>query len=227
MFSFYRHGVDMVKIAPSILSADFGNLANEVLEAEKGGADLLHIDVMDGQFVSNITIGPGVIKSIRRVTKLPFDVHLMIVDPEKYIDEFIAAGSDIISVHAEATNHLHGAIQCIKNKDVQAGVALNPSTPLSAVENIIGDIDLITIMTVNPGFGGQKFISTLLPKIKNTRDLIEKEGYDLELEVDGGITPENAKSVVEAGAHIMVAGSAVFKGKGTIAENIGELKGTS
>jgi ribulose-phosphate 3-epimerase len=203
----------MVKIAPSILSADFGNLADAVKEAEAGGADLLHIDVMDGRFVSNITIGPGVIKAIRSVTKVPFDVHLMIVEPEKYIDDFIDAGSDIVSVHAEATNHLHGAIQCIKKKEIKAGVALNPSTPLSSVENIIGDIDLITIMTV-------------LPKIKSTRDLIEKEGYDLELEVDGGINPENAKSVVEAGAHIMVAGSAVFKGKGSIAENIEELKGS-
>ncbi len=216
----------MVKIAPSILSADFGNLANCVKEVEAGGADLLHIDVMDGRFVSNITIGPAVISAIRSVTKIPFDVHLMIVEPEKYIDDFIDAGSDIISVHAEATNHLHGAIQCIKRRDIKAGVALNPSTPLSSVENIIGDLDLITIMTVNPGFGGQKFIPSLLPKIKSTRDLIEKEAYDLELEVDGGINPENAKSVVEAGAHIMVAGSAVFKGKGSIAENIGELKGS-
>ena len=217
----------MVKIAPSILSADFGNLANAVLEAEKGGADLLHIDVMDGQFVSNITIGPGVIKSIRNVTKLPFDVHLMISQPEKYIEDFISAGSDIITVHVEATNYLHGTLQCIKRKGKLAGVALNPSTPISSVENVISDIDLITIMTVNPGFGGQKFIKTLLPKIKKTRDLIEKEGFDLELEVDGGINTENAKSVVEAGAHIMVAGSAVFKGEGTVSENIGKLKGSS
>ena len=217
----------MVKIAPSILSADFGNLANAVLEAEKGGADLLHIDVMDGQFVSNITIGPGVIKSIRNVTKLPFDVHLMISQPEKYIEDFVSAGSDIITVHVEATNHLHGTLQCIKQKGILAGVALNPSTPISSVENVISDIDLITIMTVNPGFGGQKFIKTLLPKIKKTRDLIEKEGFDLELEVDGGINTENAKSVVEAGAHIMVAGSAVFKGEGTVSENIGKLKGSS
>jgi ribulose-phosphate 3-epimerase len=217
----------MVKIAPSILSADFGNLANAVLEAEQGGADLLHIDVMDGQFVSNITIGPGVVKSIRNVTKLPFDVHLMISQPEKYIDDFISAGSDIITVHVESTNHLHGALQSIKRKDIKAGVALNPSTPITSVENVISDIDMITVMTVNPGFGGQKFIESLLPKIKNTRDLIEKEGYDLELEVDGGINPENAKSVVEAGAHIMVAGSAVFKGEGTVAENISKLKGSS
>jgi ribulose-phosphate 3-epimerase len=216
----------MVKIAPSILSADFGNLASAVLEAEQGGADLLHIDVMDGRFVSNITIGPAVISAIRDVTKLPFDVHLMIAEPEKYIDDFAKAGSDIITVHVESTNHLHGAIQCIKKKEIKAGVALNPSTPLSSVENIIGDIELITIMTVNPGFGGQKFIPTLLPKIKSTRDLIEKENYDLELEVDGGINPENAKSVVEAGAHIMVAGSAVFKGEGSIAQNIEKLKGS-
>jgi ribulose-phosphate 3-epimerase len=217
----------MIKIAPSILSADFGNLANAVKEAEEGGADLLHIDVMDGQFVSNITIGPQVIKSIREATSLPFDVHLMILQPEKYINDFISAGSDYITIHAEATNHLHGVIQAIKQKGIQAGVALNPSTSISSVENVIRDIDMIVIMTVNPGFGGQKFIKTLLPKIKNTRDIIEKEGLDLELEVDGGICPDNAKSVVEAGAHIMVAGSAVFKGEGTVSENIAKLKGSA
>ena len=202
----------MIKIAPSILSADFGNLANAVKEAEQGGADLIHIDVMDGRFVPNITIGPDVIKSIRNVTELPFDVHLMI--------------SDIITVHVEATNHLHRAIQEIKEKGIQAGVALNPSTPISSTENVLGDIDMIVIMTVNPGFSGQKFIKTLLPKIKHTRDIIEKEGLNLDLEVDGGIKPENAKLVVDAGAHIMVAGSAVFNSKATVSENIAKLKGS-
>jgi ribulose-phosphate 3-epimerase len=217
----------MIKIAPSILSADFGNLANAVKEAELGGADLIHIDVMDGRFVPNITIGPDVIKSIRRVTELPFDVHLMIAEPEKYIPKFLEAGSDIITVHVEATNHLHRAIQEIKENGIQAGVALNPSTPISSVENVLGDIDMIVIMTVNPGFGGQKFIKTLLPKIKYTRDIIEKEKLDLEVEVDGGIKPDNAKQVVDAGAHIMVAGSAVFNSKGTVSENITKLKSSA
>lgn len=216
----------MIRIAPSILSADFGNLANAVKEAEQGGADLIHIDVMDGRFVPNITIGPGVIKSIRKVTELPFDVHLMISEPEKYIAKFLDAGSDIITVHVEATNHLHRAIQEIKEKGIQAGVALNPSTPISSAENVLGDIDMIVIMTVNPGFGGQKFIKTLLPKIKHTRDIIEKEGLNLDLEVDGGIKPENAKLVVDAGAHIMVAGSAVFNSRGSVSENITKLKGS-
>jgi ribulose-phosphate 3-epimerase len=216
----------MIKIAPSILSADFGNLANAVKEAEEGGADLIHIDVMDGRFVPNITIGPDVIKSIRKVTELPFDVHLMISEPEKYVPKFLEAGSDIITVHVEATNHLHRAIQEIKEKGIQAGVALNPSTPISSTENVLGDIDMIVIMTVNPGFGGQKFLKTLLPKIKTTRDIIEKEGLNLDLEVDGGIKPENAKLVVDAGAHIMVAGSAVFNSKGTVSENIAKLKGS-
>jgi ribulose-phosphate 3-epimerase len=216
----------MIKIAPSILSADFGNLANAVKEAEAAGADLIHIDVMDGRFVPNITIGPDVIQSIRKVTELPFDVHLMISEPEKYIPKFLKAGSDIITVHVEATNHLHRAIQEIKEKGIQAGVALNPSTPISSAENVLGDIDMIVIMTVNPGFSGQKFIKTLLPKIKHTRDIIEKEGLDLDLEVDGGIKPENAKLVVDAGAHIMVAGSAVFNSEATVFENIAKLKGS-
>lgn len=216
----------MIKIAPSILSADFGNLANAVKEAEAGGADLIHIDVMDGRFVPNITIGPDVIRSIRKVTELPFDVHLMISEPEKHIPKFLQAGSDIITVHVEATNHLHRAIQQIKEKGIQAGIALNPSTPISSAENVLGDIDMIVIMTVNPGFSGQKFIKTLLPKIKNTRDIIEKEKLNLDLEVDGGIKPENAKLVVDAGAHIMVAGSAVFNSKATVSENIAKLKGS-
>lgn len=215
----------MVKIAPSILSADFGNLANALTEAEKGGADLIHIDVMDGNFVSNITIGPVVIAGIRKITKLPFDVHLMIDNPEKYIQDFVEAGSDIITVHAEATHHLHGVLQTIKKHDVKAGVALNPSTPPCGIINVMGDIDMIVVMTVNPGFGGQKFIKSMVPKIKNTRDLIEKSGFKIDLEVDGGITSKNTKIAVDAGADILVAGSAVFKGEGTVKENIAAIKG--
>ncbi|MEE9151786.1 MAG: ribulose-phosphate 3-epimerase [Thermoplasmata archaeon] len=216
----------MIKIAPSILSADFGNLANAVKEVEKGGADLIHIDVMDGHFVPNITIGPVVVSGIRDTTKLPFDVHLMICEPEKYIPDFVKAGSDIITVSAEASNHLHRAIQRIKENGVKAGVALNPSTSVSIIENILDDIDMIVIMTVNPGFGGQKFIESMLPKIKNTRELIEKKGLDIDLEVDGGINPKNAKLAVDAGANILVAGNAVFRGEGSIKENIARLKGS-
>ena len=216
----------MIKIAPSILSADFGNLANAVKEVEKGGADLIHIDVMDGHFVPNITIGPVVVSGIRDTTKLPFDVHLMICEPEKYISDFVKAGSDIITVSAEASNHLHRAIQRIKENGVKAGVALNPSTSVSIIENILDDIDMIVIMTVNPGFGGQKFIESMLPKIKSTRELIEKKGMDIDLEVDGGINPKNAKLAVDAGANILVAGNAVFRGEGSIKENIARLKGS-
>jgi ribulose-phosphate 3-epimerase len=215
----------MIKIAPSILSADFGNLANAVKEAEEGGADLIHIDVMDGHFVPNITIGSCVIASIRGITELPFDVHLMICEPEKHIPDFVKAGSNIITVSAEATNHLHRAIQGIKEHGVKAGVALNPSTSISSVENIIDDIDMMVIMTVNPGFGGQKFIESMLSKIKNARELIEKKGLDLDLEVDGGVNSKNAKLAVDAGANILVAGNAVFRGEGSVAENIASLKG--
>ncbi len=216
----------MIKIAPSILSADFGNLANAVKEAEEGGADLIHIDVMDGHFVPNITIGPCVIAGIRGITKLPFDVHLMIYEPEKHIPDFVKAGSNIITVSAEATNHLHRAIQGIKEHGIMAGLALNPSTPIDTVKNIMSDIDMMVIMTVNPGFGGQKFIESMLPKIKNTREIIEEKGLDLDLEVDGGINPKNAKLAVDAGANILVAGNAVFRGEGSIKENIERLKGS-
>ncbi len=216
----------MIKIAPSILSADFGNLASAVKEAEQGGADLIHIDVMDGHFVPNITIGSCVIAGIRGITELPFDVHLMICEPEKHIPDFVKAGSNIITVSAEATNHLHRAIQGIKEHGVKAGVALNPSTSINSVENIMDDIDMIVIMTVNPGFGGQKFIESMLPKIKYTRELIEKKGMDIDLEVDGGINPKNAKLAVDAGANILVAGNAVFRGEGSVSENIARLKGS-
>lgn len=215
----------MIKIAPSILSADFGNLENAIKEAEKGGADLIHIDVMDGHFVPNITIGPVVIKCIRGSTRLPFDVHLMISEPEKYIPDFVKAGSNIVTVSAESTDHLHRAIQGIKELDVKAGVALNPSTPINIIENVMNDIDMVVIMTVNPGFGGQKFIESMLPKIKSMRDVIEREGMDIEIEVDGGINPQNSKLAAEAGANILVAGNAVFKGEGSIQENIARLKG--
>lgn len=215
----------MVKIAPSILSANFGHLAEAISEAEAGGADLIHIDVMDGNFVSNLTIGPLVVNGIREATMLPFDVHLMILNPDRYIPDFVEAGSDIIVVHAEVTNHLHGTIQSIQSYGVKAGVALNPSTPLNHIDHVLSDIDMLVLMTVNPGFGGQRFIESMLPKIKKAREIIEKQGLDTDLEVDGGINPKNAKLAIDAGANVLVAGNAVFKGEGTIAENIAALKG--
>ena len=215
----------MIKIAPSILSANFGHLAEAISEAEAGGADLIHIDVMDGNFVSNLTIGPLVVNGIREATMLPFDVHLMILNPDRYIPDFVEAGSDIIVVHAEATNHLHGTIQSIQSFGVKAGVALNPSTPLNHIDHVLSDIDMLVLMTVNPGFGGQRFIESMLPKITKAREIIEKQGLDTDLEVDGGINPKNAKLAIDAGANVLVAGNAVFKGEGTIAENIAALKG--
>ncbi|WP_069650217.1 ribulose-phosphate 3-epimerase [Caloranaerobacter ferrireducens] len=213
----------MVKIAPSILSADFSRLGQEIKKAEEGGADLIHLDVMDGRFVPNITIGPPVIKYLRKVTKLPFDVHLMIEEPERYIKEFVDSGADIITVHQEATVHLHRTIQQIKSYGIKAGVALNPSTPLSTIEYIIEDIDMVLIMTVNPGFGGQKFISNMETKIRKLRDLINEKNLNVDIEVDGGIKLENADKAVKCGANILVAGSAVFKSD-DVAETIKKFK---
>ena len=197
----------MVLVAPSILSADFSRLGEEIKAVERAGADWLHIDVMDGHFVPNITIGPVVVKSIRPVTTLTFDVHLMIEEPGRYIDAFAEAGADFITIHAEC-NNIADAIDAIKEK-CRAGVAIKPSTPLSVVEDIIGSIDMLLVMTVNPGFGGQKFMSSMLPKIKEARKMIDDR--EIYLQVDGGINPENVAAVKEAGADIIVAGSAVFK----------------
>ncbi|SHH84875.1 ribulose-5-phosphate 3-epimerase [Caloranaerobacter azorensis DSM 13643] len=213
----------MVKIAPSILSADFSRLGEDIKKAEKGGADLIHLDVMDGRFVPNITIGPPVIKNLRSVTRLPFDVHLMIEEPERYIKEFVDSGADIITVHQEATVHLHRTIQQIKSYGIKAGVALNPSTPLSTIEYIIEDIDMVLIMTVNPGFGGQKFINNIGMKIRKLRDLINEKNLNIDIEVDGGIKLENAENVVRCGANVLVAGSAVFNSS-DVAETIRKFK---
>jgi ribulose-phosphate 3-epimerase len=269
----------MIIIAPSILSADGGRLADEIAAVENAGADWIHIDVMDGHFVPNITIGPAIISSLRKTTKLPFDVHLMIKNPENYIEAFAAAGADIITVHVEAANHLHRTIDLIKKSGKKAGVSLNPATPLTQVEEIIPDIDLLLIMTVNPGFGGQQFIKTTLPKIAKARKLIDalanntnsqskayRDGeeeatphtrgrhpaystilreaddpsmrgagsankgrrmntnwYKPLLEVDGGVTLKNIKSIAQAGAQVMVAGSSVFSSK-DYKKTISELK---
>lgn len=200
----------MVKIAPSILSADFAKLGEEVFDVEKGGADFIHVDVMDGHFVPNITIGPLIVEAIRPVTKLPLDVHLMIEDPDKYIEAFAKAGADYITVHVEATRHLHRTIHLIKSFGVKAGVVLNPATPVETIQHIIADIDMVLLMSVNPGFGGQKFIPEVLPKIKKVKDLAAEKGAVIEIEIDGGVNSETAKLCIEAGATVLVAGSAIY-----------------
>ncbi|MEW8972007.1 ribulose-phosphate 3-epimerase [Mesobacillus jeotgali] len=200
----------MVKIAPSILSADFARLGEEIKDVERGGADYIHVDVMDGHFVPNITIGPLIVEAIRPVTKLPLDVHLMIENPDQYIEAFAKAGADYITVHVEASRHLHRTIQLIKSTGVKAGVVLNPATPVDSLKHIIEDVDMVLLMSVNPGFGGQKFISSVLPKIKQVKELADALNPDLEIEVDGGVNEETAKLCVGAGANVLVAGSAVF-----------------
>ena len=200
----------MIKIAPSILSADFARLGDEIKAIEAAGADYVHVDVMDGHFVPNITIGPLIVDAIRPVTELPLDVHLMIENPDQYIPAFAAAGADIIVIHAEATSHLHRSVQLIKSLGKKAGVSLNPATPLSALEMILPDLDLVLLMTVNPGFGGQSFIENCLPKITALRRMIDVLGLPIELEVDGGVKVDNIERIAAAGADVFVAGSAVF-----------------
>jgi len=214
----------MKKIAPSILSADFGRLAEEIKAVEEAGADWIHIDIMDGHFVPNLTIGPAVVKALRKTTSLPFDVHLMIEDPDRYLDAFIDAGSDILTVHVETATHLHRTIGSIREKGIRGGVSLNPSTPVSCLEEILPDCDLILVMTVNPGFGGQKFIASMLPKIRKVRDMMASLPEPPILEVDGGITLDNIRQASEAGADVFVAGAAVF-GSGDYEKTIRAMKG--
>ncbi|MGI6707016.1 MAG: ribulose-phosphate 3-epimerase [Clostridia bacterium] len=201
----------MIKIAPSILSADFSILADEVASLEKAGADYIHVDIMDGHFVPNITFGPGVVKALKRKTSLPLDVHLMIENPDQYIDAFVEAGADILTVHVEAATHLQRTLNTIREKGVKAGISLNPATPVEYVDYVLDDIDMVLIMTVNPGFGGQKFIPSMIRKIQRVRDLVEGIKHTIEIEVDGGITPDNVDAVIKAGANVIVAGSAVFQ----------------
>jgi ribulose-phosphate 3-epimerase len=200
----------MVKIAPSILSADFSRLGEEVKAVEEAGADWIHVDVMDGRFVPNITIGPLVVESLRKVTELPLDVHLMIENADQYIEDFANAGADIISVHAEACPHLHRTIQSIKENGAKAGVVLNPATTLFALDEIIEQVDMVLLMSVNPGFGGQTFISSVLSKIELLRNTLNESGVELDVEVDGGVKPDNAGTIKQAGANVLVAGSAIF-----------------
>jgi ribulose-phosphate 3-epimerase len=201
---------DPIRIAPSILSADFGRLAEEVRAVEAAGADWIHVDVMDGRFVPNITIGPLVVKAVRAATKLPVDVHLMIVEPERYVADFAAAGADWISVHVEASPHLHRTLQQIKAAGAKVGVVLNPHTPEESIRHVLGDIDLVLVMSVNPGFGGQSFIRSSLAKLETLRQMIDREALPVVLEVDGGVSPATAGDVARAGARVFVAGSAVF-----------------
>lgn len=217
----------MIKIAPSILAADFARLGEEVHDVERNGADWIHIDVMDGHFVPNLSFGAVVIESIRPHTSLPFDVHLMVEQPDRLIDDFCSVGADLISVHVEACTHLHRTVYRIKEKGLQAGVVLNPATSLSTLEHILPDIDLVLLMTVNPGFGGQVFIHSMLPKIRQLRTELDRRGLvDVHIEVDGGVNESTAPLVIEAGANVLVAGSAIFneKDRKTAME---KLRGTS
>ena len=213
----------MVKLAPSILSADFGHLAEDVKKIEEGGADYIHVDVMDGHFVPNISFGASVMKCLNDKTKLPYDIHLMIENPDMYIDDFVTPKTEYITVHQEACIHLNRTVQNIKSKGVKAGVSINPATPVSTLECILPDVDLVLIMSVNPGFGGQKFIPGSLEKVRELAEIKKQKNLDFAIEIDGGITLENIKEVVEGGVEIAVAGSAVFKAEDVV-ERVREFK---
>ncbi len=214
----------MVKIAPSILSADFARLGEQVRDAEAAGADWIHVDVMDGNFVPNITIGPLVVRAMRPVTRLPLDVHLMIEGPERYLADFVRAGADRLTVHVETCPHLHRTIQQIKELGVPAGVTLNPATPLSHLEEVLPEVDLVLVMSVNPGFGGQSYIPSSTTRLARLRAMLDDIGSQAELQVDGGVNPSTIATVVEAGATVLVVGSAVFNDRASVGDNIRQLR---
>ena len=214
----------MIKLAPSVLSADFARLGEQIDEVARAGADYIHVDVMDGHFVPNITIGAPAVAAIRPVTSLPLDVHLMIEHPERYISDFVNAGADIITVHVEACPNLHKTIRLIKELGAKAGVSLNPPTPLSAIEEFMPHVDLVLIMSVNPGFGGQSFIPETLPRIANIRKILDDRKLSAELEIDGGINAGNARDIVKAGANVLVAGNSIFRAKEGISRAIQRLR---
>jgi ribulose-phosphate 3-epimerase len=213
----------MRKLSASILSADFGRLAEQVREAEQAGVDWIHVDVMDGHFVPNITIGPAVTKAIRRVTSLPLDVHLMISNPERYVEAFVEAGADWLGIHVEATVHLERLIQQIKDAGAKAAVTLNPATPLNCLEYVLQDVDMVLLMTVNPGFSGQKFIRGVLPKIRQLRRMIDEQKLNVLIQVDGGVATDTVSDIVAAGADVLVSGSGLFNHK-PVAENLRQLR---
>jgi ribulose-phosphate 3-epimerase len=213
-----------VKLAPSILSADFARLGEQVREAEAAGADRIHIDVMDGRFVPVISMGLPIVAAVRRVTRLPLDIHLMVVEPERHIEAFMEAGGDIINVHVEAATHLHRVLEQVKARGRQAGVCLNPATPLSAIEEVLPLVDQVMVMSVNPGYAGQPFIEGVLDKVRRLRRLLDDLGLEAEIEMDGGVTPENASRCVAAGATALVAASAVFNERASVAENMARLR---
>jgi len=200
----------MIKIAPSLLASDFSKLGEEIYKVERAGADMIHLDIMDGHFVPIITIGPSVVKSLRKVTKLPFDVHLMISEPERYIESFADAGADILSVHVENNTHLHRVIEMIKAYGIRASVVLNPATPLNALDSVLNEVDMVLLMTVDPGFGGQQYIESMTEKIRELKKIVTQRGLKVDIEVDGGIDLENIFEVTQAGANVIVAGTTIF-----------------
>jgi ribulose-phosphate 3-epimerase len=216
--------INGIKLAPSVLAADYARLGEQVQEAAAAGADYLHVDVMDGHFVPSISVGPLVVEALRRVTDLPLDVHLMIEEPERHIEAFAQAGASILTVHPEASAQVHRLVQMIKGLGVRSGVALNPASPLALIEEVLAEVDLVLLMTVNPGWGGQAFLRSVLPKMRRLRRLLDEQGLAAELEVDGGITVETAPLVVEAGARVLVAGSAVFQSVDGVAAAMARLK---